>query len=783
MVSNYSDFSNFSDFSDFSDFSKISNLSTKFPKFSDYIARKTLDDTFDRAEGCESPSIPETPKEKSFQEKCDLWMARSSIVGAGLCFTISLLSVTISNNPSSFITSLGIGSGLSLVYQTSKQRQKLSELVSEKEAIVKDRDDALRKITLILDEGDRFHNKQSDVIHKLERELKECEVSKKILREREQELSLLKNEIDKLTDQKNEWFEKHETLSDDHKTLKEQWGQVLAQLSKCEVEHRKEIEFLEREISKKNEEITKYKIEKDYAEKNRERDIEHAVSEANAKLNELNAVNERLWNENEHLNRQIKSLEETIRDSVEGHNSELESLREVFNDSFEELKRDKKRCEDRIKELEAELVKLNEPRFFYTIGDGERANKLIEVLHKEHAITLDAGELVPFKDNKGNTGFEVFLNLKNKIASSQALIDELDKLGNSLSIRCHTLNDLKFELDKLNPHRIKTTMLTGKGSVNSVNQKEKVDKIWISRELFATKVLTLLKKPSTRVMGATGEGKGIFVNLLLAAIANKMEKERTKIIVRLHDPLDGSSEDFWKIKKTSKGSAETRKALSNFKEEFKRRKETKQNKPAVLEIFDEIDALVSDDSSVAKDILHCATGIRHTGQQAIFIGQSATVGKKGWQWTDMDSFNSVYIGTSALQAIEHNPTLSPKKDKLMKQYEELKDFCTNQNEQLGLDQWNAYRFALVVSEGQSTWIEIPTVDSIPCNWDVFNKVNETLEGADTDTDTDADNTLEKCPKCNSSSLKVTRGDFISKNGTVTKYRQCKDCSHKFEVKN
>jgi DNA-directed RNA polymerase subunit RPC12/RpoP len=422
--------------------------------------------------------------------------------------------------------------------------------------------------------------------------------------------------------------------------------------------------------------------------------------------------------------------------------------------------------------LSGHLSILIQPQYFESIGEFERVNRLIKALYEsEQSITLDASEIVPYADQ---TGFDVFLNLRDRKARGQAFIDALNDRGNEFSVLCGCVKDLKFEYDRVNPHRIKTAMVFRKKS--AIGTKTTIDKIWIQRDKFSDRILALLKKPSTRVMGATGQGKGIFVNLLLAVIANQPKPP----IVRLHDPVDGSSEDYWQLPKSSSGSKAVKRALAEFRSEFDQRKISKLSTPAILEIFDEIDALAIEDSNVTKDILYCATGIRHTGQKAIFIGQSPNVGKKGWQWADMDSFNCVYIGTSALQAIQNSPILQPKKEKLEKQYQDLQDYCIEQNEELGLDDWNAYRFALVVSDGVVNWVEIPNADSIVCDWQ---KLTTALDNSEETIQSAPENDgVLVCPECGSDSLVKFRGDTKTKAGVVTKYRKCKDCNHEFKLK-
>jgi hypothetical protein len=74
-------------------------------------------------------------------------------------------------------------------------------------------------------------------------------------------------------------------------------------------------------------------------------------------------------------------------------------------------------------------------------------------------------------------------------------------------------------------------------------------------------------KPTLRIMGATGEGKGIIAKVLLADWVKSESGE-----VWLSDPMDGSDEDRWEVPKVAKSSREARELLKVFKGEFDKRK-------------------------------------------------------------------------------------------------------------------------------------------------------------------------------------------------------------------
>ncbi len=90
----------------------------------------------------------------------------------------------------------------------------------------------------------------------------------------------------------------------------------------------------------------------------------------------------------------------------------------------------------------------------------------------------------------------------------------------------------------------------------------------------------------------------------------------------------------------------------------------------------------------------------------ILIGQNPKVGRAGFEWSDMQQMNCVYMGASAFDAIETNPQLKPRKDKLTKDYITLSEHYEKVNQ--GLSDGEKYLFGLVVIPGKTPlWIELP----------------------------------------------------------------------------
>jgi hypothetical protein len=407
----------------------------------------------------------------------------------------------------------------------------------------------------------------------------------------------------------------------------------------------------------------------------------------------------------------------------------------------------------------ARLSELESPHKFEQVGEYTRADKLIDALyHSDSRIVLDASEIVPIDYSR----FEAYFNLRDRKSRGKAMIESLNAIGEEIHSQLSCIKPIKFEFDPVNPHRIKATFVH---KVQKTEPKSNIDKLWIPAEQFAAKIPKLLKKPMTRVMGSTGEGKGIFVNLLLAVEANSSQSAH----IRLHDPMDGSSQDYWNIPKTSKGASETKTGIQRFVTEFNERLESGISEPKTLDVFDEVDIVADNDSSINKELLKCSKGMRHNGMRAYIIGQSPSVGKKGWEWADMDNFNAVYFGTSIITAINKTPVLETRSDTLKKEYDKLSKYCQEQNNELGLEGWNEYRFGLLVTGGKTFWFELPNADSIPCDWSKLTEVSKT------------ETKINLPVTCQHSSYRVRKTYKDEQGNAVKQYRKCKDCDSNFTV--
>ena len=236
-------------------------------------------------------------------------------------------------------------------------------------------------------------------------------------------------------------------------------------------------------------------------------------------------------------------------------------------------------------------------------------------------------------------------------------------------------------------------------------REEEIKRLLTPIDKLVTQVLREMSRKSTiRVMGATGDGKGVCARLLLSRIVKTLDW-----YVRLHDPQDGSAEDHWGIPKVSTNGREMKASLKAISAQMEEREISKIHTPVTLDILDEIDTQLEKDDK--GQFLNLISRIRHLGMKLILIGQNPKVSRAGFQWADMEQMIAFYQGSSALDAIKNNPALELKREMLLKQYEEISTWMQAKNE--WLDDAKKHYFGLCVIPGKSPqWYELPIADEI-----------------------------------------------------------------------
>ncbi|HEY9615111.1 hypothetical protein [Allocoleopsis sp.] len=376
----------------------------------------------------------------------------------------------------------------------------------------------------------------------------------------------------------------------------------------------------------------------------------------------------------------------------------------------------------RMQELEAKIHQLSKPLRYLnaTRSDMVIANIIIGYFERLGIILDRAGT-----DYRGH---EATLEFITDRTGRLVLASELNEHSERLQPLTHVLNTLEFKLD---PETGLMTLLVRWGNKPAVNTSEQTKRLILPLADVVKRLIEgLSHKPTIRIMGATGEGKGVMARYLLSQILTS-----NPWYCRLHDPQHGSSEDYWGIPKVSRSGNELKKALKDIESQMISREANNNWSVVTLDILDEIDTHL-EKKEKKESFIDLISRIRHLGMKLILIGQNPKVGRAGFEWSDMQQMNCIYMGASALDAIEANPQLKVRKDKLTKEYMTLSEHYEREND--GLDDGEKYLFGLVVIPGKTPlWIELPRPDSIKVDCDEFllgktfavpNSFNELVKG-------------------------------------------------------
>jgi DNA-binding transcriptional MerR regulator len=355
----------------------------------------------------------------------------------------------------------------------------------------------------------------------------------------------------------------------------------------------------------------------------------------------------------------------------------------------------------RMQELEQKIHQLSKPINYpgATRTDMRIANIVIAYFERLGIILDRAGS-----DYRGH---EATLEFITDRTGRLVLASELNEHSERLQGLTHVLNRPEFKLDAETGLMTLLVQWAKKPATSTSDQAKRL--LTPLDEVVKKLVDNLSHKPTIRVMGATGEGKGVMVRYFLKYIlANH------SWYCRLHDPQHGSSEDHWGIPKVSTSGSELKQALKDIESQMIHR-EANGWSVTTLDTLDEIDTHL-EKKEKKESFIDLVSRIRHLGMKLILIGQNPKVGRAGFEWSDMQQMNCVYMGASAFDAIETNPQLKPRKDKLTKDYITLSEHYEKVNE--GLSDGEKYLFGLVVIPGKTPlWIELPRPDSIEITCD------------------------------------------------------------------
>ncbi len=351
----------------------------------------------------------------------------------------------------------------------------------------------------------------------------------------------------------------------------------------------------------------------------------------------------------------------------------------------------------KIQELEGKIQQLSKPQKYLGAirSDMKMANIVIEFFERLGVILDRAGS--------DYRGYEATLEFNTDRTGRIILAKDLNEYSDTLEKLTHSLVKPEFKLD---PETGLMTLLVRWANKPAANTTEQAKRL-VSPLADVVKRLIegLSHKPTIRIMGATGEGKGVMARYLLSQILIT-----NPWYCRLHDPQHGSSEDYWGIPKVSRSGSELKKALKDIEAQMISREANNNWNVVTLDILDEIDTHL-EKKEKKESFIDLVSRIRHLGMKLILIGQNPKVGRAGFEWSDMQQMNCIYMGASALDAIEANPQLKPRKDKLTKEYMTLSEHYEREND--GLECGEKYLFGLVVIPGKTPlWVELPRPDSI-----------------------------------------------------------------------
>jgi hypothetical protein len=355
----------------------------------------------------------------------------------------------------------------------------------------------------------------------------------------------------------------------------------------------------------------------------------------------------------------------------------------------------------KMQQLEAKIHQLSKPISYpgATRTDMRIANIVIGYFERLGMILDRAGS--------DYRGYEATLEFITDRTGRLVLASELNEHSERLQGLTHVLNRPEFKLDAETGLMTLPVQWAKKPATNTSDQAKRL--ITPLDEVVKKLLDNLSHKPTIRVMGATGEGKGVMVRYLLKSILAS-----NPWYCRLHDPQHGSSEDHWGIPKVSTSGSELKQALKDIESQMIHR-EANGWSVITLDTLDEIDTHL-EKKEKKESFIDLVSRIRHLGMKLILIGQNPKVGRAGFEWSDMQQMNCVYMGASAFDAIETNPQLKPRKDKLTKDYITLSEHYEKVNQ--GLSDGEKYLFGLVVIPGKTPlWIELPRPDSIEITGD------------------------------------------------------------------
>jgi hypothetical protein len=467
--------------------------------------------------------------------------------------------------------------------------------------------------------------------------------------------------------------------------------------------------------------------------------------------------------------------------------AQLLDLLEKRNLVISDLTNEIETLQDENKELQKPLLAIG------TSDYALAANRIANYYHEHYGYKLD---VMNWTENE--TGYSILFATRR----NPGLTEDMLLPHNTIEQLAAFTNALQGTLPKFTFNYQHSTVTLDVILRKPVTKEVTVEDIFrecgiIRGELFGQTIrkyhIEKTGKPTLRVMSATGGGKGIAVKNLLDYYLHNLDGYE----IWLSDPQHGSDEDHWDCEKAATAPNQASNLFSQFAQLLRARdaKTSTDPKTPILAIFDEFDK--KHDLKDKKTVSEIWTTIRHHNMRLVVIGQSAEVGRNGWQWDEMNNCCLLFISNAIDTFIKHADKdlgmNSETLEKFSKHYNKASKWIAKANEDISPE--NQYRLAALYCNGQALLLEIPVAHkgmltdgkswlaSKPfekVNQMSTNTQNQLISNILTEVENEVENEILKpivtCPECNS--VKVKKNGRDSKDKTLQKY-QCKDCGHNF----
>lgn len=394
--------------------------------------------------------------------------------------------------------------------------------------------------------------------------------------------------------------------------------------------------------------------------------------------------------------------------TVEDFKLRIQQLKEECSDDefFGRLQSIIAQLEEKVMRYELEINRLSKPHTFPGTSEQARVGNELVMRYGRSGFVLDAVDW-----NETDTGYRLLFHLgRNQSFISVEKLNE-NHASEFIKSLASAINSPEFKRSERGGYIYLDIQKFHKQKTANDVIRLLTDLVKLSNEIIDG----LSQKPTIRIMGATGEGKGIVARYLINSILSNHNW-----YLRLHDPQHGSDQDHWGIPKVSRTGEEMKTALVNIEKQMIQRETDKNWSIVTLDVLDEIDTQL-EQAEKKESFIELVSRMRHCGMKLILLGQNPKVGRAGFQWADMQQMTCIYMGASADDAIESNPYLKGRKEKLGKQYLELSEYFEEANKYL--EDYQKYYFGLVVMPGKTPkWFVLPRADEIEI------EVNELLLG-------------------------------------------------------